>query len=157
MVPETTILNFKTLWGNRSILANFKNKIFVGVGLPDFREGQVEKWRQNWKNAQFPSALKGNFYHLSWLERTPIILPFGPQILSMTLKLSQKTPKNYAFEQILKHFLSFEPLPPLISGLNPKFAYATLCVLNRSLVSQIFVLRSYFYQKLSRKNVWGLP
>ena len=31
----------------------------MGVGLPDFREGQ------NWKNAQFPRALKGNFYCLS--------------------------------------------------------------------------------------------
>ena len=25
------------------ILVNFENKIFMGVGLPDFREGQVEK------------------------------------------------------------------------------------------------------------------
>ena len=39
--------------------------IFMGVDLPDFREGQLEKWGQNLKNAQFPRALKGNFYHLS--------------------------------------------------------------------------------------------
>ena len=25
----------------------------MGVGWPDFREGQVEKYGQNWKNAQF--------------------------------------------------------------------------------------------------------
>ena len=37
----------------------------MGVGLPDFREGQVEKQGQNWENAQFPRALKGNFYSLS--------------------------------------------------------------------------------------------
>ena len=35
------------------------------MGVPDFREGQVEKYGQNWKNAQFPKALKGSFYHLS--------------------------------------------------------------------------------------------
>ena len=43
---------------------------------------------------------------------------------SLTLELSQKTPKDYVFEQIFKHFLNFEPLPPLISGLNSKFDYA---------------------------------
>ena len=32
------------------------------MGLPDFRKGHVEKWGQNWQNAQFPKALKGNFY-----------------------------------------------------------------------------------------------
>ena len=54
---------------------------------------------------------------------------------------------------ILNHSLNSEPLPTLISGLNPRFDYATLCVLNQNLVSQNFVLKSY--QKLSRKNPWG--
>ena len=35
------------------------------VGLPDFREGQVEKIGTKLENAQFPRALKGNFYSLS--------------------------------------------------------------------------------------------
>ena len=45
MLLESTIFNFKTLdlWDDRSILVNFENKIFMGVGVPDFREGQVEK------------------------------------------------------------------------------------------------------------------
>ena len=75
---------------------------------------------------------------------------------SLTLELSQKTPKNYVSGQIFKHSLNFEPLPPLISGLNSKFDYATLCVLNWSLVSQNFVLKSYLYQKLSRKTLGGV-
>ena len=67
----------------------------------------------------------------------------------LTLRLSQKTPeKNYVFEQIIKHSLNFEILRPLISGLNPKFDYATLCALNRSLVSQNLVLKSYLHKKL---------
>ena len=37
----------------------------MGVSLPDCREGQVEKLEQNWKNPQFPRAIKGNFYCLS--------------------------------------------------------------------------------------------
>ena len=49
---------------------------------------------------------------------------------SMTLELSQKTQKNYVFEEIFKHSRKFEPLPPLISGLKSKFDYAILCVLN---------------------------
>ena len=35
---------------------------------------------------------------------------------SLTLELSQKTPKNYVFEQIFKHSLNFEPLLPLFLG-----------------------------------------
>ena len=60
---------------------------------------------------------------------------------------------DYAVLKILS--LNFEPLPPLISEINLKFDCSTLCVLNRSLVSQNFVLKSYLYQKLSRKNLWG--
>ena len=88
------------------------------------------------------------------MVRTPRISPFWPQILSLTLELSRKTSKNYVFEQIFKHSLNFEPLFPLISGLNSKFDYATLCVLNWSLVIQNFVFKSHLYQKLSRKNLW---
>ena len=33
--------------------------------------------------------------------------------------------------------MNFEPLPPLISGLNPKFDYATLCVLNEVCLAKI--------------------
>ena len=36
----------------------------MGVGLQDFKEGQVKKGTKL-ENAQFPRALKGNFYHLS--------------------------------------------------------------------------------------------
>ena len=74
---------------------------------------------------------------------------------SLTLELSQKTPEIYVFGQIFKHSLNFEPLCPLIYWLNCKFDCATLCVLNWSLVSQKFVLKSYLYQKLLRKNLSG--
>ena len=72
-------------------------------------------------------------------------LIFGFQILDL---------KDH-FSASLKHSFNFEPLPPLISGLNPKFDHASLCVLNRSLVSQNFVLKSYLYQTLSRKTFFG--
>ena len=35
------------------------------MSMPDFRKGQVENSGENWKNAQFPRVLKGDFYHLS--------------------------------------------------------------------------------------------
>ena len=35
---------------------------------------------------------------------------------SLTPELSQKTPKNYVFEQIFKHTLKFEPLLSLFLG-----------------------------------------
>ena len=47
----------------------------MGVGLPDFREGQVEN-RDKIGNAQFPRALKGNLYCLSLNGKNTPILPF---------------------------------------------------------------------------------
>ena len=70
-------------------------------------------------------------------------------------EIEPETQQNYVFEQILNHFHNFEPIPPLISGLNSKFHYSTLRALNGSLVSQNFVLKSYLYQKLLRKRLWA--
>ena len=103
----------------------------------------------------FPGLWRGIFTVCPWMVRKPPILPFWPKMPSLTLELSQKTPKNYGFEQFFKHSLNFEPLPPLISELNSKFDHAILCVLNWSLVSQNFVLKSYLYQKLWRKTFGG--
>ena len=61
----------------------------------------------------FPGFWKGISTIYPWMVKAAPILPFLPQIPYLTLKLSQKTPKNYVFEQISKHSLSFEPLPPL--------------------------------------------
>ena len=36
----------------------------MGEGLPDFRDGQVEKWGQKWKNAQLTRDLKRTCYCL---------------------------------------------------------------------------------------------
>ena len=75
-------------------------------------------------------VLKGNFSHLSLNGNETVHFTILTQNTPLTLKLSQKTKKDYVFEQILNYSLNFEPLPPLIAGLNPKFYYATLCVLN---------------------------
>ena len=48
---------------------------------------------------------------------------------SLTPELSQKTKKNYVFEQIFKLSFKFEPLPPLISELNSKFDYVPYVLL----------------------------
>ena len=82
------------------------------------------------KMLNFPGLFNRNFYCLFLNGRNTPILPFWHQIPSLIRELNQKTPKNYVFEQIFQHFLNFEPLPPLISGLNSKFDYTTLCVLN---------------------------
>ena len=50
------------------------------------------------------------------MVRTPHILPFWPQIPSMTLELSQKTKKNTVFEQIFKHSLNLNLPFPLFLG-----------------------------------------
>ena len=46
MLPENTIVNCITPNFCKLLdlpLVNFKNKIFMGVDMPSFREGQVEK------------------------------------------------------------------------------------------------------------------
>ena len=60
----------------------------MGVGLPDFREGQVENRDKTGKNAQFPRALEGNFYCLFLNGKNTPILPFRTQMPSLTPELS---------------------------------------------------------------------
>ena len=50
------------------------------------------------------------------MVRTSPILPFWPQISTLTPELSQKSPKNYVFEQIFKHFLNLNLSLPLFLG-----------------------------------------
>ena len=50
--------------------------MFVGVGLPDFREGHMENRDKTEKIAQFPRAAKENFYCLFLNGKNTFILPF---------------------------------------------------------------------------------
>ena len=62
MLPESTIFNFKTLnFVNRSVLDNFENINFMGVGLPDFRAGQVENRDKTRKMFNFPGLRRRIF------------------------------------------------------------------------------------------------
>ena len=88
-----------------------------------------DKWKIGTKleNAQFPRALNGDFYCLPLNgKNTPNFTILTPNALFD----SGIEPENYVFEQIFEQSLNFEPLPPLIFGLNSKFDYAALCVLN---------------------------
>ena len=72
----------------------------MGVGLSDFKKGQVEKCGQNWENAQFPSALNENFNHLSLNgKNTPYFTILNPNTLS-DFKIEPENPRNYVFEQL---------------------------------------------------------
>ena len=84
----------------------------MGVRLPDFREGQVENRKKLEKCSVF-QGFEREF--LLFVLNTPI-LPFRPQMPSLIPELSQKAEKNYVSEQIFKHSLNFEPLPPLFLG-----------------------------------------
>ena len=56
MLPEPTIFNLKTLnfVKNRSVLVNFENIIFMGVGLSDFRG---DKWKNRDKTGKMLNFL----------------------------------------------------------------------------------------------------
>ena len=76
--------------------------------------------------------------------------------MTQTVKMNELfSPAALASQVLLKHSLNFECLPPLISWLDFKFDDATLCVLNRSLVSQNFALKSYLYQKFFKEKPLG--
>ena len=51
--------NFKCFL--RLIFVNCENTFFMGVGVPDSREGQVKSRAKTGKNAQFSRALRGDF------------------------------------------------------------------------------------------------
>ena len=76
MLRETTIFNFKTLSGHRSIIVNFENKIFMGVGCQTLGRNQWKNRDKTGKMLNFPELLKGNFYHLSLNGKNTPISPF---------------------------------------------------------------------------------
>ena len=87
---------------------------FYGVGLPDFKTGQVENRDKTGKTLNFPRLWSGIFTVCPWMVRTLAILPFWNKMISLTIELSQKTKNNNCFEQFFLHFLNFEPLPSLL-------------------------------------------
>ena len=117
-----------------------------------------DKWKirdKTRKMINFPGLWKEISTICPWMVRTTPILPFWPQIPYLISKLSQKTQKTMFLNKFW-NIPQFDSLPPPISEINPKFDYATLCALNRSLVSQNFIFKSYLYQKLSRRKLWGV-
>ena len=107
----------------------------MGISVSDFREGHVKN-RDKLKNVQFSRTLEGNFHHLSLNgKKTPQSTILSQNALSDFKIEPENLKKKYVLEQILKHSFKFELLP--ISELIPKFDYAILSVINRSLVSQI--------------------
>ena len=82
----------------------------MGVGLQDFREGQVENRDKTGNMLSFSGLWRGISTICPWMVRTsPHFIILTPNTL-LTLKLSQKTQKNYVIEKILKHSLNSEPL-----------------------------------------------
>ena len=70
---------------------------FLWGGPARFWGGTSGKIGTKLKNAQFPMALKGNFYCVSLNGKNTPVLPFCPQIPSLTLELSQKIEKKAMF------------------------------------------------------------
>ena len=51
------------------------------MGKPDFREGQVEKWGQNWKILIFPGKSGAIVVILPWKDKSPPFYTFLTQII----------------------------------------------------------------------------
>ena len=66
----------------------------MGVGLQDFREGQVEN-RDETGKCSISRGFEGEFllFVPEWHKKTLPILPFWPQMPSWTLEFSQTTRK----------------------------------------------------------------
>ena len=68
MATKSTVLkksHYKNQLGNRPIISHSKNVIFEWVEMPDFREGQLEKYGQNWNNCHFFQRNQGQFFEFS--------------------------------------------------------------------------------------------
>ena len=71
----------------------FRKLNFIGVGVPDFREGQAENSDKTGKYS-ISRDLKGNFYDLSWNGKHTPHSTLLTQIPYLTLKLSQENSKK---------------------------------------------------------------
>ena len=115
-VHNFQLQNSKVLWSNRSVFVNFENIIFMGRACQILGRDRWKNRDKTGKMPNFPGLWKGIFTICPWMVRTSPILPFWPQISTLTPELSQKSPKNYVFEQIFKHFLNLNLSLPLFLG-----------------------------------------
>ena len=137
----------KTLWGNRSVLVKFENIIFMGWACQLLERDKWKNRDKTGKMLNFPGLWRGIFTVCPWTLHFTILTP---NALFDSRIEPENSKKNYVFQHIFKHSLNFEPLPPLIYGLNSKFDYATLCVLIWSLLAKIS-----FQNLISIKSYWG--
>ena len=92
----------------------------MGVGLPDFEEGQVETRNKTGKCSI--SQFEGEFYCLPLnCKNTFHFTILTPNTLFDSIIEPENSKKPTFLNKCFKHSLNFEPLPSLISGLNSKF------------------------------------
>ena len=97
--------------------------------MPDFRGETSGKIGIQLETCSVFQGFKEGFFRLSMNDTNTPHSTILTQNKPSDRKIEPENYKNYVFEQILNHSLSFEPFPSLISGLNSKF-FATLCVFN---------------------------
>ena len=73
------------------------------MGKPDFREGQAEKYGQNWKKLSFFQGNEGQF--CPGRIETPFLHVLDPNSPSFYVKWPRKCQKTYHFDIFKSHFL----------------------------------------------------
>ena len=152
--PKKTSCQNKTWCDDSFVIALFKNTFYIWVGALDFWEGHG-KIGPNAENARSPRASARIFPVSPWHIKTPHFTPF---LTNFTSLQSQKAPRKWKKKVFLDKFLNssliFDPLP--ILGISSKFYCTPLTGHHWSWISQHFILKTYAYPKLWRKNLWGV-
>ena len=94
--------------------------------MPNFREGQMENRAKTAKIFNCPGLLEQISPICPLMVRKS---PISPSLLKITppvLKVSQKLSKTIFLNKFSTCPPNLKPIPPLISGLNPKFYYVFL-------------------------------
>ena len=117
-----------------------------------------DRWKSRVKTGK-TVVFQGNqgqlFHFFPGRIEAPLLHILDPNYSSFYLKCLRKRQKSIILT-FFKQFPKFAPLPLLNFAVGLKFDHIPLCVYYQSYIMQSLVFLTHFFQKLSKKNLWGV-
>ena len=121
------------------------------MGKPDFREGQAEKYGQNWKTVIFPGESGEIVLMLPWKDRNPLLHVLDPNFPSFYVKCPRKCQKTYNFDIFPTLSQIDTSPPPRFWGKSQIWSYAPTCILLNLDYAKFGVSNVFFSKVIEEK------
>ena len=118
-----------------------------------------DRWKSKAKTKKyhhFSREARGNCFKFALEIDSSLLHISDTNCPSFCLKCPRKCTKNQQILTFFQHFPKFAPLSLPDFRVDSKFDHIHLCVYYLYYIMQSLVFLIYFFQKLSKKNLWGV-